>query len=137
MDWHDTLKDQLVIDEGKRNIYYPDTKGKWTIGVGHNLADKPLSDRAIFVILDDDVRDAELDARKIFRCFDDLSDNRKCAVVNLSFNMGYRTLSIFNQFIALMEAGEFARAADDLLQTAYARQVGDRAKRVAELIRGG
>src|SRR5690349_23604373 len=55
------IYEQLERDEAKRNRPYRDSVGKLTIGVGHNLDDKPISDRAVRVILEDDVADARRD----------------------------------------------------------------------------
>jgi lysozyme len=57
--YRDILKVQLAVDEGRKAKMYLDTVGKWTIGVGHNLSDKPISQRAIDVIFEDDIGDAE------------------------------------------------------------------------------
>ncbi len=48
---------ELERDEGLRLKPYRDTVGKQTIGVGHNLDAKPISERAASCILEDDVAD--------------------------------------------------------------------------------
>lgn len=137
MSYRDILYNQLAIDEGKRNKMYLDSRGIPTIGIGHNLRDKPLSDAAVRAIFEDDVADAEADAKRLFACFDQLSDARKAVVINMAFNMGYATLSKFKNTIALIDAGQYGDAADAMLQSRWATQVGDRAKRLADAMRKG
>jgi len=53
------------------------------------------------------------------------------------FNMGPGALRRFTQFLSAMQAGAFDAAAADLLDSAWARQVGERAKTLAAMIRTG
>ena len=137
MSYRDILKAQLVIDEGCKNKMYPDSKGIPTIGIGHNLRDKPISDRAVQVIFEGDVADAEKDARRLYPCFDQLSDVRKAVVLNMMFNMGYPTLALFVHTNAMINAGRYDEAADGMKQSDWYNQVGDRAKRLVDLMRSG
>lgn len=58
------LKELLRINEGVRTAPYRCSAGKLTIGVGHNLDDKPISQRAVEVILEYDVNDVINDLNK-------------------------------------------------------------------------
>jgi lysozyme len=137
MSYHDIVFAQLAVDEGKRNRMYLDSRGIPTIGIGHNLRDKPISDAAVRAIFEDDLADAEADAKRIFACFDKLSDARKAVVVNMAFNMGYATLSQFKHTIAMVDAGRYDEAAEAMLQSRWATQVGARAERLADAMRKG
>lgn len=137
MSYIDILKARLTIDEGYSNKMYLDSKGIWTIGIGHNLRDKPLTDRAIQVIFEDDMADAEADARKLIKSFDTLNDVRKAVVINMSYNMGYAVLSQFRQTIAAIDAGDYVTAAAHMLNSAWAGQVGARAQRLADQMAKG
>ena len=137
MSYLDILKAQLSVDEGYSRKMYLDSKGIWTIGIGHNLRDKPLSDRAIQAIFEDDMADAEADARKLIKSFDTLNDVRKAVVINMSYNMGYSVLSKFRQTIAAIDAGNYAEAAEHMLNSLWANQVGQRAVRLANQMAKG
>lgn len=137
MSYLDILKAQLSIDEGYSKKMYLDSNGIWTAGIGHNLRDKPLTDRAIQVIFEDDMADAEADARKLIKSFDALNDVRKAVVVNMAFNMGFSVFSKFQQTIAAIEAGEYAKAAAHMLNSRWADQTGQRAQRLAEQMAKG
>ena len=136
MSYIDILQAQLTVDEGHKNFMYKDTKGIPTIGIGHNL-NKPISDRAVQVIFEDDMADAESDARKLVQNFDALSDARRAVVVNMSFNLGFERFSLFHDTLAAINAGRFDDAAAGMLASAWATQVGDRAQRLAKAMREG
>lgn len=128
---------QLVIDEGKRDKMYLDGEGIPTIGIGHNLRDRPISERAIRVIFEDDMAEAERDARSLVSAFDQLSNTRKAVLVNMAFNLGRDRLAGFKNMLAHVNAGEFTFAADEMLRSKWATQVGVRAQRLAQAMRLG
>jgi lysozyme len=136
MSYVDILKAQLVVDEGRRNKMYLDSKKIPSIGIGHNLRDKPISNAAVDQIFADDVADSVADIRKLFT-FDELSDNRKAVVLNMMFNLGLSTFSQFVNTIAAVNRGDYAAAATGMLASLWARQVGDRAERLAKLMKEG
>ena len=137
MSYLDILEGQLTIDEGKRDKMYLDSEGIPTIGIGHNLRDRPISSRAIRVIFEDDMQVAEGDAKRLIPGFDALSDARKAVMVNMAFNMGYARLSGFKNTLAHINAGRFSEAADEMLNSTWAKQVGQRAVRLADAMRKG
>lgn len=128
---------QLKIDEGVARWPYKDTVGKVTIGVGRNLTDKGLRSDEIELLLEHDLDDAEADARALFPGFDQLSELRQAALVNMAFNLGRDRLAGFAQVRAAVEAGDFNRAAAEMLDSKWARQVGARAQRLARAMREG
>jgi lysozyme len=136
--WRDIVAHQLRIDEGVRNRPYKDTVGKLTIGVGRNLDDVGVNDDEIALMLDHDIDEAERTARRVLvGSFDDLTDERKAAIVNMAFNMGFDRLSGFKKCLAAIREGRYAEAADEMLQSKWAQQVGLRAVRLAGAMRNG
>lgn len=137
MSYVDILRPQLVVDEGRRSKIYIDTRGKWSVGIGRNLTDKGLSAAEIDFLFGNDVAEAEREARALFLTFDQLSDARKAVVVNMAFNMGQQTLSTFHGLIAAVAAEDFELAADRMLASRWATEVGARAVRLADAMRKG
>ena len=133
----DVVRAQLRIDEGVRDKPYHCSAGKLTIGVGRNLDDKGLKADEIALMLDNDILDAERDARALFPSFDTLSVNRRAVLVNMAFNVGRDRLAGFKKFRAAVEAGEFYKAADEMLDSQWAKQVGLRAARLSMQMREG
>lgn len=137
MSYTDIVKAQLRVDEAVRAKPYKDTVGKLTIGVGRNLDDVGLRPDEIDYLLDNDVRVAEGDARTLFTNFPTLSDNRKAVLVNMSFNLGRERLAQFHMFRQAVLAEDFSKAADEMLDSAWAKQVGLRAARLSKMMREG
>jgi lysozyme len=133
----DLVTAQLKIDEGVRLKPYVDSAGKFTIGCGRNLTDDGISDAEMEVLLANDVNDAAVVAASTFNFDATISDERKAALCNLAFNLGEHTLSTFTTFIGLVLARDWNGAADDLVQTRYATEVGPRAQRICDKLRSG
>ena len=131
----ENLHEQLIRDEGLVLTPYRDSRGFLTVGVGHNLDAKGLSKRAALVILDDDINDAKQGLMAKWPWMRDLSPARLGAMVNLAFNMGVGGLNGFKKFLAAAQAGQWEQAALELLDSQYAKQVGERSERVARQLR--
>lgn len=136
MTYLDILKDQLPEDEGFERKPYRDTVGKLTIGVGRNLDDVGLHDSEIFMMLDNDIADAEILARKYVPTFEALTDARKAVICNMAFNMGPK-LAQFVKMLQAVNGGDWNGAAEEMLASAWAKQVGDRATKLANAMRMG
>ena len=67
--------------------------------------------------------------------FNDLPDSVQDALINLSFNMGIARLLQFKRMLLALKNKHWIKAADELLDSRYATQVGQRALDVAEMIR--
>lgn len=137
MTYLDIARAQLPIDEGTRKKPYRDTVGKLTIGVGRNLDDVGLNADEIALMLENDIAEAERTARTLVPSFDDLSDARKAVVINMAFNLGMTKLAKFVNTLRAIDEGRFGAAADGMLNSLWARQVGDRAQRLAKQMRDG
>lgn len=131
------LAKQLEIDEGKRAKMYQDTVGKWTAGVGRNMSDRAFSDDEIQLMLSNDIKLAEKDARALVPGFDHLGDVRAEVICNMAFNLGYSRLAGFKKFLAAVNASEFAEASAEMLDSKWAQQVGARAQRLSKAMRTG
>lgn len=150
------LEQELIRDEGERLKAYRDTKGKWTIGIGRNLDDVgtvPLT-RTKADVLANGVNQAEIDqlfTYDINRSANDLDSHlpwwrkldpvRQRVLLNMCFNMGIGNaqhgLCSFVNTDAMIERGEYSRAADAMLKSEWAREVGIRAQRLSNMMRDG
>jgi lysozyme len=141
------LREQLKRHEGVRKFVYDDcdgklineacfVRGKPTIGVGRNLADRGLDDTEIDFLLDNDINDCIAEAQK-FRWFEALDPVRQAAVTELVFNLGLTRLSGFKNFLNFMNEHRYTLAAAELLNSKWATQVKDRAVTLAQQIQTG
>lgn len=131
------LRQDLIRDEGLRLKPYVDTAGKLTIGVGRNLSDRGIAHDEALLLLDNDVRAACSDLDRNVPWWRDLSEGRQRALLNMTFNLGWPRIGTFEGMLAALRSGQYVRAADEALDSAWARQVGARAARIAALLRRG
>lgn len=142
----------LRFEEGVIPYAYQDHLGYWTIGVGR-LIDKRkggrLTDAEINLLLANDI------AAKRAQLASDPDTSaawarvkgdpvRAVALLSMGFQMGVGAsgkddagLSGFDASLALIAAGRFAEAGDNLLKSLWAKQTPDRAKRIAAMLKTG
>ena len=137
MKCRDILRKQLRVDEGVRLKPYKDTVGKLTVGVGRNLDDKGLNLEEIAYLLDNDITDAEQDARALFPSYDKLSEVRKAVLANLCFNLGRDRAAQFKKLRKAVLDEDWSQAAIEMLNSKWASQVGARATRLAKQMETG
>lgn len=131
-----TLED-LERDEGLKLFPYHDTVGKLTIGIGRNLTDNGISKDEARQLLRNDVSSILTELRINMDGWSSLGEGQQRALVNMGFNMGWPRLSRFKKMRAALESGDYELAAEEALNSRWAKQVGARAQRVAALIRLG
>lgn len=136
MIYRDIAAAQLRVDEGVRSKIYEDTLGIPTIGYGRNLRDVGLRPDEIELLFANDLKAAESAARALVAAFPGLSENRKAVLVNMAFNLGEK-LGAFSETLRHINAGDFDKAADAMLDSLWAKQVGKRAARLATMMREG
>lgn len=136
MEFIQRLYSDLSTDEGKRSKVYNDSMGIPTVGIGCNLRDNGLCEAAIYAQFLHDVATAEAEVAKVVPKYNSLSDNRRAALINMAFNLGHR-LGGFQKFLAAVNAGNWHTASHEMIDSTWAKQVGERAVRLSNLIIGG
>lgn len=131
------LASQLLRDEGQRLFPYVDTVGKTTIGVGRNLTDDGISQAECDTLLANDISAATVRLESAFPWTQGLDPVRQAVLVNMTFNMGIGGLAGFKETLAKIQAGDYSGAAQAMLQSAWAAQVGPRAQRLAIQMESG
>lgn len=135
------LYESLELGEARRTRPYVDTVGKLTIGVGRNLTDKGLRQSEIDILLENDVKDAIYDLDRFLPWWRSLDEPRRRVMVEMVFNMGIgdgtRGLLSFRNTLESIRTGRYADAADGMKNSKWATQVGDRAERLARVMRNG
>jgi len=66
-----------------------------------------------------------------------LNDNRQRVIANMCFNLGHPRLSKFKKFIQAMQISDWERAAEEMLDSKWSSQVGDRALRLRDRVLRG
>lgn len=134
----DRLYQQLIRDEGLELRPYVDTVGKLTIGVGRNLTDLGITRDEANYLLHNDVERVITELNRVVPpSYADLLDTRKAVIINMAFNMGVPRLMGFKKMLAAIETGNYSEAAAEMLDSVWASQVGDRARRLARQMETG
>jgi lysozyme len=150
------LLEQMIRHEGLRFVPYKDTVGKWTIGIGRNIDDKPLTDRewahlghgrdftkrpltkpeAIY-LWKRDIAECVADLSQ-FPWWEPLNDVRQRALIDLRFNLGPSRFRGFSKMIRAIKAGDFDTAAAELLDSKWRTDVGSyRSNRLSDMLKLG
>jgi GH24 family phage-related lysozyme (muramidase) len=148
-DFDQTVMSFVEENEGRKNIPYKDTKGLWTVGVGHFIgkelpakyknADgtpRTLSDEEVQTLFDEDYAKHKKEASSL-PMYDQLDSKGKQALIDLTFNMG---LSKFNEdkwpkFFKALKNKDLKTAAEELKDSEWFKEVKTRAPKVISLIK--
>jgi len=141
----EALKLQLVKHEGERLKLYRDSVGKWTIGVGHNIEDKGISERISRLMLEEDIEEHLALLDKYCPWWRQMSETRQLALADMAFNLGvgpsaedpHGKLLTFKNTLRHMQAGEYDEAANGMAASLWYRQVGRRGDDLVYMMRNG
>jgi lysozyme len=133
----DKFKAELTRDEGQRLFPYTDTVGKITIGVGRNLTDNGITPAECDMLLSNDIVHVISMLNQSTPWWRTLTENRQRVLANMCFNLGWPRLMLFKRMLAAMQAGDVETAAKEMLDSTWAKQVGARATRLADMWRAG
>ena len=139
------LREQLEIDEGVKYEIYNDHLGYATFGVGHLVLESdPENDWEVGTSIDtvrfhqafESVCESVLrDCNILYEDFDDLPEEVQQIIANMMFNMGRPRLSKFKGMKRGVDARDWNAAADEMVDSAWYRQVTNRAERLVNRMR--
>ena len=132
------LKSQLHRHEGLRLKPYLDTAAppRLTIGYGRNLDDVGITREEADYMLSADIERVERELDTIDE-YMDLDRIRQTVIANMSFNLGFHGLMQFKRMWAAIGRCDYEKAANEMLDSTWRRQVGARAIELAEIMRTG
>ena len=143
----DQLREELEADEGSGGgRIYEDHLGLKTCGIGH-LCRKgepeydmevgtPVSEERVAELFEKDIGWTMNDCLRLLPDFDMLPEQVRLIFANMMFNMGRNRLAGFVKFIAAIESREWQKAAVEMADSKWARQVPNRSGRLIERMRG-
>lgn len=123
--------------EGLRLFPYKCPAGKITVGYGHNIEDNGITEEIAVKLLDADLMNAEREIRAKFPTYYKLNEARQFVLVDMTFNMGIAKILTFRKMLSALAKGEYPTAAKEMLDSKWARQVGNRAKILSEIMKSG
>jgi lysozyme len=131
------LIQQLRRHEGERLKPYRCTAGKLTIGVGRNLDDRGITAEESAYLLSNDIDRVWTELRVRLPWMAGLNDVRQRVLLDMAFNLGIDGLLKFRNTLATIEAGNYQKAGEMMLDSLWAKQVGMRAQRLSRMMQTG
>ena len=139
------LREQLEIDEGVKYEVYNDHLGYATFGVGHLVLESdpeygdpigaPVSESRVIEAFEQDCENVLRDCNILYEDFASLPEEVQQIIANMMFNMGRPRLSKFKGMKRGVDSRDWNAAADEMVDSAWYRQVTNRANRLVERIR--
>ena len=139
------LREQLEIDEGVKYEVYNDHLGYATFGGGHLVLESdpehgaelgtPVSESRVIEAFEQDCENVLRDCNILYEDFASLPEEAQQVIANMMFNMGRPRLSKFKGMKRGVDSRNWNAAADEMVDSAWYRQVTNRADRLVERIR--
>jgi lysozyme len=138
----ENIFEQLKIDEGVKYEVYLDHLGYPTFGVGHLIQKTdpefgaepgtPISEERVWEAFEVDLETAVNECYALYGpgTFTNFPSEVQEVLVNMMFNMGRPRLSGFKKFNAALLESDWSKAADEMVDSLWYRQVGVRATRL-------
>jgi lysozyme len=120
-----------------RKFPYKCTGGKLTIGIGRNLDDRGITEEEADHLLSNDIDDFEDRLTREIPWMVGLDPIRQRVLIDMAFNLGVPGLLKFKRTLAAIRGKEYDRAAGMMLDSRWATQVGQRAKRLSHMMATG
>jgi lysozyme len=141
----DQLREELKTDEGCRYEIYLDHLGLPTHGIGHLILNSdpeygqpvgtPVSENRVNECFASDVETVLSECTQLYPNFNVLPEEVQLIISNMMFNMGRPRLSKFKGMKAAVDAGDWHRAAIEMVDSKWYQQVTNRADRLVQRMR--
>lgn len=139
------LKKELAIDEGVKHEIYLDHLGYPTFGIGHLIkkddpeygspVKTPVSEERVDECFKEDIKITLGDCLTLYDDFYELPEEVQLIIANMMFNMGLPRLSKFRGMKRGVDAQDFNKAADEMVDSRWYSQVPNRSARLVERMR--
>ena len=133
------IEAELIKEEGLSLETYDDGYGNLTIGVGHLLKEpmEPITLEQAGRLLKKDIMIAIEECVKNIPFYPELDEVRQYVLISMMFNMGWKRLKTFRRFFMALENRAYSVAANEMIDSLWARQTKRRAERLAKMMRTG
>lgn len=131
------LKDQLIKHEGLAKKVYRCPAGYLTIGIGRNLEAVGITEAEALYLLDNDISRVIKELNLSLPWVLALDSVRLQVVANMCFNLGISRLLGFKKMLAALKISHYEKAADEMVDSKWYNDVGQRAKELVEMMRTG
>ena len=138
------LQEELTLDEGCVNKVYLDHLGYATLGIGHLIlktdpehgqeVGTAVSEERIKECFEKDIENVFTDLDRNLAWWRELPEDLTLVMANMSFNLGITRLLKFKNFLAAMSVKDWDKAAVEMMDSRWAKQVGSRAIRLRDRV---
>jgi len=126
----------VLHDNGNHKVYKCPA-GYLTAGWGHNLDAHGVLNATAEEWLRQDLAAAQREVSKNVDAWDKLNAPRKSVLIDMVFNMGWPTLSKFKKFLAALDNEDYEKAAIEMEDSKWFKQVGIRAEMLQSIMLSG
>ncbi len=129
------LIEHIKQEEGFRSRVYQCTEGYDTIGFGFAIKDLEMTEDIAELILKEKLIKLYSRIEKQINFFKKLPIDIQDVLLSMSYQMGVTGVTRFKKMLAAMLLKDWTKAADEMLDSKWARQTPNRAKRLSEIVR--
>ena len=130
-----TLIEAVKLSEGFRDRGYKDTLGIDTIGYGFAIKDLVIDEDIAEMILRRKLEKLVEDTNKRFSFLKDLPEQAQDVIYEMCYQLGITGVSKFKKTLAYLENYEYRMASVEMLDSKWARQTPNRAKKLSNAIK--
>ena len=129
------LLEKIKHHEGFVEHVYDDSLGIPTIGYGFAIKDLVLDEDIAEEILIRKLEKLQRNANSRFQWLEDMPQEVQEVVLNMCYQLGVTGVSKFRKAISALQEGEWQEAADEMLDSLWARQTPNRATELSDIVR--
>ena len=129
------LIEQIKQSEGFRPTVYKCTEGYDTIGYGFAIKDLVLGEDICDIILERKVAELKLRIQQKFPFYDDMAEAVKDVIVEMCYQMGVSGFSKFKKTIDHLMRKDYKAASEEMLDSRWAKQTPNRAKKLYDYVK--
>ena len=130
-----SLIDNIKESEGFRSSVYKDTLGIDTIGYGFAIKDLHLSREDCDRILEMKFAEIKIRVHNKFPFIITLPESVQDVMIECCYQLGVSGFSKFKKTLAYLEAHEFKKAGVEMLDSKWAKQTPNRAKKLSDIVK--
>jgi lysozyme len=139
------LRKELELDEGCKHETYLCSQNVVTGGIGHMITEwddekylevgVEIPDEQVKAWFNKDIETVLSDCELLYDDFDHLPEEAQLIIANMMFNLGYPRLKKFVGMKAGVDARDWNKAADEMIDSNYYKQLPNRAGRLVKRMR--
>jgi len=130
-----SLLDNIKESEGFRSTVYKCTAGHDTIGYGFAIKDLYLTKKDCDMLLERKIAELKIRVNNKFPFVSDLPQAVQDVVVEMCYQLGVTGVSKFSLTLKHLENKDFENAAIEMLDSRWAKQTPNRAKKLSDIVK--